>query len=916
MGWQDAPVVGGETAAGSWQSAPIVSSTPDDIAASMMQRQRQSAANVGGGLVRGAGSIGATLIRPFESGEENVQRRQAMDEALRSLIGAQPESGEFKAARTGAEILGTLGVGPSLGFAASKLSPALGAAITAGGIGGTGAGGLTGPAGYGMRVLGGTVTGGAAGGAVNPMDAEVAALIGAAIPAVGRPITQAGGAAYRTLVEPMIDPAKIAANKLLTSLGGRGDEAVNALMATQGMQTTPGFAPTMGERLAERGALTTTLAALERRLASATPETNRMVYDQTQQRIGALQAQLNRINSNIERQANMLQPAAREEMEAMRTQLLQSIENETAAANAAKTALERQGQQVAEGLPSTGQLAPGEELASRAKALSEGLRKTTVQPAYTAAFKAAGNTKIDVQPVLAEAERILGRPLTEFAPETAPDVARLLRKLTPATPSPSKLAADLGISVGNARTMLRSGEYKPQATATLQDLDALRRAINSDMTRAVRGQSPLDPTTAGNLSKLHSAIDEAVSGSTTLSQEAKDLYGAALSSYRTQYAPRFKSGETARLLKPTLYGETRIMPEDAVGKFLSDETAARQFVTTFGKDPQAAQAMSTGIQDLFRSKVVDPVTRMVKPDAAAKFLQDNARQLNMLEQSGVNVRQALQQVQADAQRIAAGIKNLNQAAPFAGKGSATELVDYMLQNTSNMRSGMARLDASGRAALASEVGDRANSLLKQGNADAALKFLTGNKETAQMAMGGSAYTDLLNLAKLSKETATVAASMPKGVEGRLPTMLQGYSAKDLMNLELVARDVKRMQQVEQMATFGAKTTAPRAGALATEEAATGPVTPQKIQFLSRVASVVKNVFSSLEEKVNHKVAAELGTLMYRDPDAAVKLIRDAQLRAAKSKGPASAATQMLRGGAVAASNALAPQPESVNALAP
>jgi len=68
---------------------------------------------VAAGGVRGAGSIGATILRPFETAEENVQRRQAMDEALQQLTGASPESFGYKSGKVGAEIAGTMG-GPSL----------------------------------------------------------------------------------------------------------------------------------------------------------------------------------------------------------------------------------------------------------------------------------------------------------------------------------------------------------------------------------------------------------------------------------------------------------------------------------------------------------------------------------------------------------------------------------------------------------------------------------------------------------------------------------------------------------------------------------------------------------------------------------------------------------------------------------
>ena len=74
-------------------------------------------ANLGAGLVRGAGSIGATLMRPFETGAENEQRRQSMDAGLQSLVGADPKSFGYGAGKLGGELLGTAGAGSLLGYA-------------------------------------------------------------------------------------------------------------------------------------------------------------------------------------------------------------------------------------------------------------------------------------------------------------------------------------------------------------------------------------------------------------------------------------------------------------------------------------------------------------------------------------------------------------------------------------------------------------------------------------------------------------------------------------------------------------------------------------------------------------------------------------------------------------------------------
>ena len=103
---------------------------------SMWQNVGQGVGNIAAGAVRGAGSIGATLIRPFESAQENEARRQAIDEGLRSM-GAEPESWMYQGGKIAGEIAGTAGAGGVLakgiqfaprlasGYIPSGLAPAL-----------------------------------------------------------------------------------------------------------------------------------------------------------------------------------------------------------------------------------------------------------------------------------------------------------------------------------------------------------------------------------------------------------------------------------------------------------------------------------------------------------------------------------------------------------------------------------------------------------------------------------------------------------------------------------------------------------------------------------------------------------------------------------------------------------------------
>ena len=155
----------------------------------------RAAVNLAAGAVRGAGSIGATLLAPRDMAEAGIaklmgadmprpERRQAMTDALGTL-GADTDSLAFGVGKLGAEIAGTAGAGGMLARgaalipgAATKAAPLLDAIGTAG----FKAGGMTGLPGLGVRSLGGGVTGAASAGLVNPNDAGTGGIIGMALP--------------------------------------------------------------------------------------------------------------------------------------------------------------------------------------------------------------------------------------------------------------------------------------------------------------------------------------------------------------------------------------------------------------------------------------------------------------------------------------------------------------------------------------------------------------------------------------------------------------------------------------------------------------------------------------------------------------------------------------------------------------
>lgn len=194
----------------------------------------QGLGNVAAGALRGAGSIGATIMAPKDiisdaiagkglSLESSRQRRADMDSALQSM-GAQTDSFGYGAGKLAGEIAGTAGA-PSVlakGAQALKASPAIVQALRSGGLA---ADGLTGAKALATRVAGGAATGGASAALLNPEEAGTGAMIGGALPIAGAALRGAG---------KLISPERLMQSALKPTLAqqqsGEAKAAVDTLL--------------------------------------------------------------------------------------------------------------------------------------------------------------------------------------------------------------------------------------------------------------------------------------------------------------------------------------------------------------------------------------------------------------------------------------------------------------------------------------------------------------------------------------------------------------------------------------------------------------------------------------------------------------------------------------------------------------
>jgi hypothetical protein len=543
-------------------------------------------------------AIAATEALGIKGARETAaQQKQQYEQNYGNLMGGE-------VGRIGGQIVGTLPVGGAIAAPikkAAQMAPSLAKFLTPLATTIESAGFQTGlkpgVVNVATKGVGGAVVGGASAAAVNPEDAEMGAAIGAVVPTVVAPLVG-------KVVNYGRKIADLKSATYLDAVEGKGRDIINALR-DRGAVIVPGSAPTAGQVAAPVGGA----------------------------KFSALQQEL----SELPGVATEYAGAAAQTNQARLAQEMRAQQRFQNVAGKLQAKIDRN-------LVDVSPSEIGDALSAAANAERQSVKANVTQPAYKAAFDAAGDAKIDISNVIADAERILDRKLSSFAIETAPDTVRKLRGFMPAVPEAE------AVSIGKAGFKTAKAPTPPPATpeATLLQLDDVRKAINADIAAASASNAPMAATTLRNLRQLHTAIDDAIGKSTTLADDAKTLYADAVSKYRTEYAPRFKEGVNANLFKRTSLGEDKIRPEDVINRYFTPngESEARQFTQLFGNNPDALKIARAGIEDVYRKKVAQGGM------SHANFMRDYGRTIDIYDGAGMNLRQRFDVIDKDAQRLA------------------------------------------------------------------------------------------------------------------------------------------------------------------------------------------------------------------------------------------------------------------------
>jgi hypothetical protein len=800
------------------------------------------------------------------------------------------------AGKLAGEVAGTAPLGFAFG-AMPGLSPTARAAFRTGGMN-------FGPLSVGNIALRGLAGGtlGASGAALTGDDVPTAAGLGAALPFGLQAGARSAEAVWNSL-KPIISPNSVALNALRQA---GGDDLTGALQRGAATQSVPGFNKTLTETAIEGGLVNPTLGSLEALTTVASPKANQMAVGAARERVSALEAQKARIDAAIaQRQASNLPPG---DLEKVQAELSRSLEREYAGLMQQSQNMLGQSRQLGATLPE-GQAATGQSLIDLARAERNALRPK-VREAYDEAFRLAGNKRIDITRIVEEAEKILGERLVDIKPANAPATVRALAEIRPAPPPPQTV----GSGKISGKMQQAPSAPAPIPGATLEQLDALRKAINQDIAAA---SASADPTAAQKLrflGQLHPMLDNVVNES-KLSPEAKKAYTAAIDKYRTEFVPKFKTGVTADVMRDTSKNQTKVLPDDVVGAFTKNETNAQQFLTTFGRNPQAVDSLRTGFADMFRAKVIDPVTKAVKPDAAARFLQDNKPVIDLLQRNGVDIQSSLQAVQQRAAQLSEGMADLTkQAQAVRSKvpsGDPKELVSQLLKSGPDMDFTLSKLSPAGKSALADEVVSRVNTM----SPDEAMKYLSENSKIITKAVGGrDSFASMMDLTKWRVEADAVGKGMPKNIGPTIAVDTRNATPEQLTDLVTLTKDIQRMQHAAETARAGMGVGSPAARKLAAEASQQGGASASQIPtMLDYKATIAKNIWQRLEQRVNARAAAQLAHYMLVDPDAALKAL-EAQASRRAMLTPPTGVTNAVKSAVPRAINLYSPPSE--NNLAP
>ena len=523
------------------------------------------------------------------------------------------------------------------------------------------------------RALGGATLGGATAAVLNPEDTGMGAAIGAAIPAAvpvvkaavkffkpGKLIDESlanalnNDPALMTQVKSLLDQgysiqdvAAITKSSGLAAFVNKSKGASNAVTDLYN-QIDDALASVQKNQLATATQNVNALTQRNLPIATASPTAPRRAVKQALAGEAAtLQSKQAAMTGQLTAEQQAAEAALQSRLTAMTGQL-------TAQQQAAEAALAAQRQSVEGGIANVSQLDIGKTLSKSAQEGLETTRRTVIEPAYQKAFDAAPDATIDLSNLAGVAKEQRGELLTQLK-GLAPESATLLERYGPK----------------EVETIINGVPVKqviPPAPITLEQAHQIRQAINIDRA-AIKGSNESGANiTRKRLNELYTSLNNAIERN--VAPEAKLLFNEANDLFKERIVNVYRTGQPSNLSRISTLNEPMLRPGDIVSKAMVDEGSTLQFLKVFKQDPAAMQNLKTGVEDLYRQQVLAG-GKAATPEAHAKFMFDNARQLGALDNAGLDMSTRLNQIGGQVK----GLTAAEQALTTQGKAIPSKVTE-------------------------------------------------------------------------------------------------------------------------------------------------------------------------------------------------------------------------------------------------
>jgi hypothetical protein len=333
-----------------------------------------------------------------------------------------------------------------------------------------------------------------------------------------------------------------------------------------------------------------------------------------------------------------------------------------------------------------------------------------------------------------------------------------------------------------------------------------------------------------------------------------------------------------------------LRPGDIVSKAMADEGSTLQFLKVFKQDPAAMQNLKTGVEDLYRQQVLSG-GKAATPQAHAKFIADNAKQLGALDSAGMGMTTRLNQIGGQIKGLTAAEEALaaqgktipnKVAEAFKAEDEALKLASSNLgfKQTGELRSAivsspetasqaLARMDAPAKSSLARGV------MQDAGRASDPLKHLVDNEQGIMRVLNAhdpkaakatfNAAKESAELLKIIDQTGNKLGMGKRPVNAMLSQKELDVLTAGLPEVQAVVKDIQtRLAQGETFETLAAQGKLSKNSALKLFREETTP----HVFPLNKVWSFANMILGRLEGRIDKKLAVEIATELSNSTTAA------------------------------------------------